>query len=140
MIGSLHPSPLVTVPLAVLGAAWIALYWRQLGREETPPVRRRVRRVSIAVLLILLPLLVLGMSFLEPTTQPVLFVTTWSLALLMVLVVILTALLDALISMRLHRAQLKEEVRRASVDVARALHQPRRGEAAESDPTEGAAS
>ncbi|MFZ9881969.1 MAG: hypothetical protein ACO3QC_11265, partial [Phycisphaerales bacterium] len=53
----------VTVPLAVAAVAALLWYFVRLGRAEVPVARRRMRRVSIAVLLAATVPLVRALSF-----------------------------------------------------------------------------
>jgi hypothetical protein len=97
----LHPA-LSLLPAAII-AGWIVWYWWRLSRPEVPPSRRKIRRISIFLMAMSLPMFVRALSFIDPAVEPRPYVMTWLMALLMVALVIGTALLDAVNNMRLHR-------------------------------------
>lgn len=103
-----------TVPVACVGSILLLFYFVKLGDDGVPPSRRRNRRFSISVTLIAMPVLVYALSGADHATTPRAFVIAWSGVMAAIFIVVMTALIDVLISMRLHR-----ERRRATIDLAR---------------------
>ena len=105
MIAQVHVAPIYVVPAAVLLIIGCAGYWRALGRADVPPGRRRIRRHSMVLIACAIVLIVVGVSILDPVTRPVAYITTWSGVLLIVLLVVITAMLDALYTMSWQRRE-----------------------------------
>jgi hypothetical protein len=116
VIAQAHVAPIVVVPIAallVLGCAW---YWRALGRADVPPGRRRIRRHSMVLITVGIVLITLGLSVLDPATRPVPYVATWAGVLVIVLLVVITALLDALYTVGWHRRERTRQLVRTMSD------------------------
>lgn len=127
MIASVHVDPRLTVPLAILLAAGLVWFWARLGRPQVPEQRRRVRRLSVFLMLLSLPAFVRGLSYLDreiPAHQPE-YLIAWSIALLLALAILLTACVDILVSMRLHRREYEKEIERAGAELREALRRRR---------------
>lgn len=125
MLSSILLHPGVSIPPAALALVWIAWYWVRLGRADVPVSRRKIRRTSLVLMAISLPIFVRALSFLDPKTDPVDFMRTWLLALLMIIIVLASAGIDALNNLRLHQAIAHEEIRRAARQLAQALERRR---------------
>ena len=117
MIAAVHISPWVTVPVAFVLASFLAWYWMLQGRPEVARTRRRIRRLSVAVMLISLPNFVRGLSFLDAEVHQVAYLVSWSMSLLLVLIVFVTACLDAMWTLRMDRRRLDTEMSKAAGDL-----------------------
>jgi putative copper export protein len=117
MLAAGHIHPRLTIPLALALAAVLAWYWHRMGRPGVPTIRRRLRRFSLILMLVSLPLLVAGLSFLDRRAHSGAYFNVWTLALLLMLAIILLALLDAVLNVRL----LRNDRREAISDAAREL-------------------
>ena len=129
MIAAVHIDARITIPLALVVAAAIAGYWWYLGRPAVPRGRRIWRRVSLTLMLLSLPALVRGLSYLDPAAdadkQP--YVITWSVAMLLVIVTFFTACVDVLVSMHIHRGQYEQEIEQAGHELREAVRRHQDG-------------
>lgn len=116
-IAAIIVEPAWTIPPAVVIGLSLVWYWLRLGRADVPPSRRRVRRLNTVFLLLSLPLFVRALSFLDPEQQPRAFLITWSILVLVMLMVIIMALLDAMNSLRLHHHKVEAELRQATANL-----------------------
>lgn len=136
MIASVHVDPRVTLPAAILIAAILVWLWFRLGRPQVPPARRRVRRLSLFLMLLSLPAFVRGLSYLDrevPAHQSD-YLLAWSLGLMLALAVFLTACVDVLVSMRIHRREYENEIERAGAELREAVRRQREREARDASP------
>lgn len=90
----------VTVPLAVAAVAALLWYFVRLGRAEVPAARRRMRRVSIAVLLAATVPLVRALSFVHPHEDRAGWAFAWSIVLLATVACAVLALVDFALTAR----------------------------------------
>lgn len=97
-----HLSPWLTVPAAVLTGLGLAWLWWHVGRAGVPASRRVIRRTSLALALTLVPLLVAGTSFVDSTLEPRRYAEVWTLSLGVLGLIVATAAIDAVNSVRLH--------------------------------------
>lgn len=120
-----HLQPMVAVPIAMLLGMACVYYWIRLGRPETPPPRRRIRRISLGVVLIELVALVAASSFIDPDLNPAEYVVMWTVAMFLLIGLVILALLDYVTTVRLHVSAMSEEIAeesnriRAAMDAAR---------------------
>lgn len=121
LLASVHLSPIISLPMAALTLAWIVWYWMRLGRAHVPGSRRKLRRVSLAVMIALLPLLVAALSFLDPAQHQRQYVMAWTGAMLLIAILIVLAGLDAINTMRIVQQQTHEELREAAGELAEAI-------------------
>jgi ABC-type Fe3+ transport system permease subunit len=121
MIGQVFVDPRFSLPAALLVAAVLVAYWIRLGREDVPESRRRVRRISLFFMLLSLPAFVRGLSYLNPQQHPTDFILTWTVATMLLLLVIGTALADAVVSLRLHRTEFEREIEKAGSELREAV-------------------
>ncbi len=102
--------------LAVLLAAALAaaamVHWKHLDRPEVPESRRRIRRLSILLALVLLPGLVWCSSMLDHRESPAAYVGGWLACMALLALVVLTAVADGLNSMWIHHRDLQRHRRR----------------------------
>lgn len=110
-----------TIPVAIAIGLILLWYWMHLGSEHFPSSRRRIRRASVVLMVISLPIFVRAIS-LNHTRQPTEFVIWWTLAAFLVFLVVVTAGLDVLNSMKLQRDRQIDEAARdiaAMINAAR---------------------
>jgi hypothetical protein len=124
-LAAVHLAPTLTIPLAIALSGLLAWYWFRLGRAEVPTSRRRIRRASLAIMLLSLPMFVRALSFLDPEVDQRPYVLTWTIATLMVLVVIVAAVIDAVNNLRLHHAQRLDALHEAAIELAQAVRDRR---------------
>jgi hypothetical protein len=107
---AVHAPLAVTLPLAIIMGVGLALYWLGLGRADVSVSRRWIRRVSIVFMLVSLPMLVRGLSVVDSKASPGAYIATWTTAILMIVLVMFTAVLDAANNMRIHRRMRQQVV------------------------------
>ena len=107
----------LTVPIATVGAICVLWYWIALEKPSVPPSRRRIRRVSMIVMLVSLPVLVQALSFSNHQSNPNQFVVTWSMVLFLLMLVMITAIVDAVNTTKIHREQQLQEMAKAAADM-----------------------
>lgn len=103
-----------TVPTAALIAIAIIWYWFVLEKPDVPTSRKRIRRTSMIVMLVSLPVLVRALSFVSHQTNPSQYVIVWSMLLILLLLLVITAIADAINTMNIHRDQQIKEMARAA--------------------------
>ena len=121
LLAAVHLQPFITIPPAALVFGWIVWYWIRLGRADVPMSRRKLRRLSLGLMALSLPMFVRALSFLDPNVQPQQYAYTWLMGMLMVILVIVIAGLDALNTVRLIGRQTQDELRGAASDLAHAI-------------------
>ncbi|MFO0872768.1 MAG: hypothetical protein U0575_02190 [Phycisphaerales bacterium] len=109
LLAAVHVSPSVTVPSAAVAGVALGWLWWWEGRAGVPRSRRAIRRFSFILGLMLVPTIVSGLSFVDPSVDPRRYAQTWSLALLLLAAVVGAAVLDAMNSFRLHAAEQAAE-------------------------------
>ena len=107
----------LTVPIAAVLAICVLWYWSTLEKPSVPPSRRRIRRASMIVMLVSLPVLVQALSFSNHQSNPNQFVVTWSMVLFLLLLVMITAIVDAVNTMKIHQEQQLQEMAKAAADM-----------------------
>lgn len=100
--------PQVAIPVAATFVAACLWYWRRLERAEIPESRRRIRRFSILLILMLLPGLVWCSSMLDHRRDPEAYVVGWLACLMLLGLIVLSAVVDVLDTMRLRAAELQD--------------------------------
>jgi uncharacterized membrane protein YedE/YeeE len=123
MIAAAHFPAALTIPVAVAVALLILWYWRRLGAAGVPVSRRRIRRASMVVILVALPIFVVALSFVDYETQQRRYVISWLLVLFCIGLVLLTAAIDVFDILRLGR----QERRRNFLDTSAAAASAREG-------------
>ncbi len=101
MLANAHLPPGVSIPVAIVLAFWMLWYWNRLGRQGFPDSRRRIRRASLAVMLSALPVSVQALSFLDFQAQPNQYAITWLLIVFLLGLVLVTAAMDTVNTLRL---------------------------------------
>jgi len=125
MIAAAHLPAALTIAIAVAVAVLILWYWKCLGADDVPESRRRIRRASMVVILIALPILVRALSFVDYKTQQGQYVVCWLLVLFCISLVLLAAAIDVFDILRLSRL----ERRRSFLDTSAAAAAARAREA-----------
>ena len=134
-LAAVHFSPAWSIPLAVALAGVLVWYWFRLRGEHVPTSRRKIRRVSIALMLLSLPMLVRAVSFLDPEVDKRPYVVNWTIAIFMLLLVIATALMDAINNLRLHQEMRQDALHEAAIDLAQAVREHRARSSASGAPS-----
>lgn len=120
-LATTHFEPLVAVGLAsviILAMAW---YWPRLSRPEMPVTRRRIRRASLLIGLLGLIAATLGFGIIDPDARPMPYFAAWGAASLAIFVVVMLALLDALVSLRMHRTAMTSMRRERAATLGKAI-------------------
>lgn len=117
--------PAITIPAAAAAVAMIAWYWRRLSLPEVPDTRRRLRRASLAVMVVFIFVCVGAMSFVSRQTNQSQFVVVWSIAISLLLAVVFIAFLDVLNNLRIHRRFAAEAAAQARARLAQAALEAR---------------
>jgi hypothetical protein len=130
LLAAVHLAPAVSIPPAVILSAVFLWYWLRLGRPEVPASRRKVRRFSLALMLISLPMFVRALSFVDPAVDKRPYAIAWTAVMLVLLLIMATAIMDAINNLRIHTNQKHDEVIKAAGELAVAIRQRQREEAA----------
>jgi len=125
-LAAAHLHPAFTIAPAVVVGAWIVWYWFRLGREDVPHGRRRIRRFSIFLMMLSLPVLVRALSYIDPHLQPREYTSAWLVAMLLVLLVAFTAGLDVLNTLRSLQKQQTDTMHEAAGELARVIAERKR--------------
>jgi len=107
-LAEVHVAPGFTVPALTLLGVLLVMYWLALGRDDVPSSRRRIRRMSVALMLISLPVFAKAMSFVDRDIDPRGYVLAWTAALGFVIVIVVTAFVDMVNNIRLYRIERYE--------------------------------
>ncbi len=117
MIGAVHLPPALTIPIAIGLALWILWYWKCLDDPKVDAKRRRIRRASIVVMFVSLIPFVRALSFVDYQTNPTGYVISWLLVSFAIGLVVVTAILDTLNTVRMHHAEQIDEAGKASYEL-----------------------
>ena len=112
-LAAVHLPPMLAIPVALLGCAWLVWYWRRL--HVAPASRRRIRRVSLGTMVVAGVAVVAGLSFIDPDVAPNRYVIVWAAAFASIAIVVCTAILDAMNSVHLHAREVAD-ARRDLID------------------------
>lgn len=115
----------LTITIAGVVAIAILWYWVALDKPNVPASRRRIRRTSMVVMLVSLPVFVQSLSFINHQANPSQFVTTWTMLIVLLLLLIFTAIIDAVTTMKLHSEKQIQEMAKAAADM---LNKARQGD------------
>jgi hypothetical protein len=77
--------------------------------------------MSLAIMLATLANLLAGLSFLDPAVHARTYVASWTVSILLLMMVLVTALIDVLVTWRLHNESARDELHRAGEALAREL-------------------
>ena len=117
MILAVHLSPAVTILPAIGLAVWIMWYWKRLDDPKVDAKRRRIRRASILVMFVALIPFVRALSFVDHQTDPSGYVTSWLLVAFALGLIVLTAILDTLNTVRMHHEEQIDDAAKASYEL-----------------------
>ena len=95
----------IAAPVAGVLAILAIAYWRRLEAPEVPEARRRIRRFSLLLTLVLLPALVWSSSLVDHRADPAAYVGGWLACFAILAMIVLVAVVDALHSLLLHRRE-----------------------------------
>ena len=128
-LGAVLVESSVTVPTVVGALSLIVWYWLRLGRRSVMPIRRKLRRTGLAVASVTVLLTGVALSGIDADLHPWAFILAWGGVLLLVLLAVGLACLDALVTIRLHQKSLERRMMRDALALRRAME----SEPAESD-------
>ncbi len=128
-LGAVLVESSVTVPAVVGALSLIVWYWLRLGRRSVMPIRRKLRRTGLAVASVTVLLTGVALSGIDADLHPWAFILAWGGVLLLVLLAVGLAGLDALVTIRLHQKSLERRMMRDALALRRAMD----SEAAETD-------
>lgn len=106
----LHPA--ISLPIAAVLAAAILRHWRQLPSLPMPSPRRRLRRYSLMVALLLLPGLVVSASFIDHRAEPWAYVVGWLAVMLLLALLVVVAMVELLVAVHEQRRAERRMMRR----------------------------
>ncbi|MEE9130564.1 MAG: hypothetical protein V3T84_11145 [Phycisphaerales bacterium] len=129
MILAVHLPPALTIPSAIGLALWILWYWKCLDDPKVDAKRRRIRRASIVVMFVSLAPFVRALSFVDHKTNPTEYFISWLLVLFALGLVVVTAIIDAVNTVRMHHEEQIDEAAKASSDLRNVVKQARRRKA-----------
>lgn len=119
---------LPTLPVLAGGAACLvamAWYWTRLGDADVPPARRTVRRLSLGFGVVAIGAAVFGFGIVDPDVRPMPYVVAWTLGGVALALTVALAVLDAFVSVGLHRRERAEWRRESAERLARAIDEAR---------------
>lgn len=90
----------VTMPVAIAVGVALVWYFIRLGASDVPRGRRWLRRISVVFAVAALVPLVRGLTFVHPHEDRVGFAVAWSMVLLTLVVCLILALVDVIVTMR----------------------------------------
>ena len=136
MLAAVAAHPGLTIPVAVLIALFLLWYWMRMGREDVPTSRRVIRRCSIALMLASLPALVAALSLLDPHIHQRSWVIAWTVVAFLMMLIIASALVDAINNLNLHREEKRQALTKAAAEIIVAVRKARSGDATQASPQE----
>ena len=125
-LGATHIHAGIILPVVGVLIVVCVLYWLRLGRPEVPESRRRIRRMSLVLAIIELVLVGFGTSVIDPDVQARPYVVVWTTAVLLLMVLVMMAILDAVIAVRVHVDEMSREVAK-DADEIRAVFDRKQG-------------
>ncbi len=141
----------ITGPPAIIALLILWWYYNRLNRADIAPSRRKIRQVSVVLMVLEVPLLLVGTSLTDHRQDQEQFVWIWLAAIVLLVLVMWMMLLDALNSLLLNRRdrqawrtqvivnlkQAQEELRHRSAQSDES-HEDATSELAESDSADDA--
>ena len=121
MIGAAHLHWAAVVPVGGVALLLLAWYWRRLGRPEVLSSRRRIRRASLVIMAAVVVLAVRGLIFVDPAVDGRAYAIIWTLVVVGVGLVVLTAVADAINSFRAHQIDREAALSETAATVLAAL-------------------
>ncbi|MDA0294439.1 MAG: hypothetical protein O3A19_07145 [Planctomycetota bacterium] len=114
------PAPVAEViaaPLLFVGI-W---YWRRLGRASVLPIRRRIRRVSLLMASIAMIATLAATGWIDADVRPISYVSVWAIVMITLFILILSAFVDAFVSIRLHQKSVDRRLVRSTIRLRAAM-------------------
>ncbi|MEM7228713.1 MAG: hypothetical protein AAF432_07855 [Planctomycetota bacterium] len=124
-LAEIHLSPSVTVPTLIVVGLMLAMYAWSLGHPAVPESRRHIRRLSVMLMIISLPVFAKGLSFVDGDVDPRGYAIAWTVAIGFIIVVVITAFVDMVNNLRLYRIERADQVRGAASDLVDAINEAR---------------
>ncbi len=94
MIAVIHLPVWITLPFAAIAMVSVAVHLLIVERRQSNPVRRRIRMVNGWLMLISIPLIAAGISYINPDVRPRMFVIVWLMVIVLVSISLLLAAVD----------------------------------------------
>lgn len=135
LLAEVHLSPVIAVPLLVVGAVAALAYWRRLARGSVPRIRRRLRRSGLLVGLVGGIAGVAATSFLDPEVRPGGYLAAWGTVALLLVPAVAIAAIDAIVTVRLHHRSLERRAARDAGRIRTAVEAAERQAGDAGDPT-----
>jgi len=107
LIAAIDLHPAISLPLAAGATIAVLWYWSRLGTAAMPESRRRIRRYSLLVVLLLIPGLVAAASFIDHHDDPAAYLGSWLVVLALLALLVLVAMVDVLDTLRLRRVEMR---------------------------------
>jgi len=113
----------ITLPLAAASMLTVAAHLLVVERTSPRSVRRRIRLSNGWIMLIAIPLIAAGFSFIDPDAKPRMFLIVWSTIIGLVSISIALALADV-VNTFFHARQSLAKLRQTKEDLARLTTPP----------------
>ena len=125
-------SPWLVTPVALLAMLLVAWHTVGIERSNHPASRKRIRTANGWVMLLAIPLVASGFSYVSADTQPRAFLLVWALAMCLVLLCVALAIADMFNTMRLARSR-RDILLRGLPRVLADARRPSRSDTSEQD-------
>ena len=96
-------------------------YWRRLGRASVLLARRRLRRMSLLLAGVVVVSTAAATGWIDPEVQPVTYLFAWVAVIITLFILVLTALFDTLVSVRVHQEIVDRRVVRGAIRLREAI-------------------
>lgn len=120
-LATTHLHPIVAASLAAVVLLLMGWYWPKLSSPETPVLRRRIRRLSMLIGFFGIIAAAMGFGLIDPDARPMPYFAAWGAAALAIFGVVMLAVVDALVSIRIHRAAMRQARRESAESLGRAI-------------------
>jgi hypothetical protein len=107
----------IAVPLLLAGF-W---YWRRLGRISVLPIRRRIRRFSLLMAGVAMIATAAATGWIDPDVSPISYLSVWAVVMITLLILVLCAVIDAVVSIRLHQRIVDRRLVRDTIRLQSAI-------------------
>ena len=121
MLAVVHILPAISIPVAFVIAMLIVWYSWRLGADHVPPSRRKIRRMTLLLMLITLPILVRALSYLDPSIEPTQYVISWLIILAAMMFLVIFAAIDIFLTANAHARHQEANIRRDAPSLFKAL-------------------
>ena len=121
MLAVVHILPSISIPVAIVLAVLIVWYSWRLGSDHVPPSRRKIRRMTLLLMLVTLPILVRALSYLDPSIEPTQYVVSWLIILVAMMILVIFAAIDIFLTANAHARQQEANIRRDAPSLFKAL-------------------